>query len=143
LRHMEEARDAVQDVFISLWQRRHALQVSSSLRTYLFAAVRYEVLGKISAALKAGIMPGDVASLSVAAPALATDAVHEKELLNELHAAVEQLPGKMKEIYMLSRNNHKSVAVIADELRLSEQTVKNQLSRALTRLRAHLKESAL
>lgn len=143
LRHMEEARDAVQDVFINLWLRRYTLQVTTTLRTYLFAAVRYEVLRKLAAALKAGIASTDIAELTVPAAAQATDAVHEKELLNELQVAVEQLPLKMKEIYLLSRNNHKSVAVIADELRLSEQTVKNQLSRALTRLRAHLKETAL
>lgn len=138
LRDAAEAKDAVQDVFINLWQRRHHLQVQTSLHNYLFAAVRYEVLRKYSAALKAAISPTAIEELSVASPAQATDAIREKELVQQLHDAVEQLPVKMKEIYLLSRNNHKPIAAIADELSLSEQTVKNQLSRALTRLRAHL-----
>ncbi|GAA0547804.1 RNA polymerase sigma factor [Chitinophaga japonensis] len=143
LRQADEAKDAVQDVFINLWQRRHHLQVHTTLQAYLYAAVRYEILRRYAAALKAGVSPAQVEQLVLAAPAQATDAVHEKELLQQLHTAVEQLPLKMKEIYLLSRNNHKPIAVIADELSLSEQTVKNQLSRALMRLRAHLKETAL
>ena len=71
------------------------------------------------------------------------DMLNEKELQHALTIAIDHLPAKMKEIYLLSRHQHKPVATIAEELSLSEQTVKNQLSKALLRLRQHLKEAAV
>jgi RNA polymerase sigma factor (sigma-70 family) len=71
------------------------------------------------------------------------DLLNEKELQHALSVAVNHLPAKMKEIYLLSRQQHKTIAEIAQELSLSEQTVKNQLSKALLRLRMHLKEATV
>jgi DNA-directed RNA polymerase specialized sigma24 family protein len=48
LKNKDESKDAVQDVFINLWKRRSTLQLTASLRTYLFTAVRYELLKKIA-----------------------------------------------------------------------------------------------
>ncbi|HVI46660.1 MAG TPA: RNA polymerase sigma-70 factor [Chitinophaga sp.] len=142
LKFTSPAKDVVQDVFISLWKRRTTLQVTASLRTYLFTAVRYEVLRNI-AQLEQGPVCDDQALLHVPAEAAAADLLYEKELRYVLTDAIDKLPVKMKEIYVLSRQHHKSISEIASELALSEQTVKNQLSKALARLRMHLKEASL
>lgn len=143
LKNKEESKDAVQDVFINLWKRRSTLQLTASLRTYLFTAVRYELLKKIAAARKtSGSEAMDLMPLPVEG-ATTVDLLSEKELQHALSIAVNNLPAKMKEIYLLSRQQHKSVADIAQQLGLSEQTVKNQLSKALLRLRMHLKEATV
>jgi RNA polymerase sigma-70 factor (family 1) len=143
LKHKEESKDAVQDVFINLWKRRTTLQLTASLRTYLFTAVRYEVLKKIAQARKtSGTEEMDLMPLPIEG-ATTMDLLSEKELQHALSIAVNHLPPKMREIYLLSRQQHKSIAEIAQELCLSEQTVKNQLSKALLRLRMHLKEATV
>jgi DNA-directed RNA polymerase specialized sigma24 family protein len=48
------------------------------------------------------------------------------------------MPPRMQQIFRMSREDGISIASIATHLSLSEQTVKNQLSEALKRLRAHL-----
>ncbi|NLR58453.1 sigma-70 family RNA polymerase sigma factor [Chitinophaga polysaccharea] len=140
LKNKDESKDAVQDVFINLWKRRNTLQLTASLRTYLFTAVRYELLRKIAQSKKTSgseemaLMPVEAATI---------DMLNEKELQHALTIAIDHLPAKMKEIYLLSRHQHKPIAIIAEELSLSEQTVKNQLSKALLRLRQHLKEATV
>ena len=50
------------------------------------------------------------------------------------------MPTRMKEIYILKKENQFSIKEIAEELSISTQTVKNQLHNALTRLRLRLKD---
>ncbi|MBV7532104.1 RNA polymerase sigma factor [Chitinophaga sp. sic0106] len=142
LRLNAPAKDAVQDVFIGLWKRRGSLELSGSLRSYLFAAVRYEVLSNIAEPALTPLHDAQ-ATMHLSAPADTTDRLHEKELKQLLATAVERLPFKMKQVYTLSRHQHKTISEIARELSLSEQTVKNQLSKALARLRAELREATL
>jgi RNA polymerase sigma-70 factor (family 1) len=142
LKNTDASKDAVQDVFINLWRRRATLQLTASLRTYLFTAVRYEVLNKIAQSQKVS-GSDEIAFLPIPVEAETIGILNEKELQQALIVAVDNLPRKMKEIYQLGRQQHKSIPEIAEELCLSEQTVKNQLSNALTRLRRHLKEASV
>src|SRR5688572_6945559 len=48
LHNTDPAQDAVQEVFISLWQRRHTVQIES-LKAYLFQAARFQVFKAIRA----------------------------------------------------------------------------------------------
>src|SRR5215470_16711891 len=43
----ENAQDAVQEVFISLWRNRHTIQVEDSLAPYLFTALKYCIIKKV------------------------------------------------------------------------------------------------
>ncbi|MEC5143803.1 sigma-70 family RNA polymerase sigma factor [Chitinophaga sp. 212800010-3] len=141
LKNKDESKDAVQDVFINLWKRRHTLELTASLRNYLFTAVRYELLKRI--AQSRNVAMGEEIEDTLPAGQDTMDLLNEKALQLALANAVAHLPAKMKEIYLMSRHQHKTVAVIARELVLSEQTVKNQLTKALLRLRQHLKEATV
>ena len=63
-----------------------------------------------------------------------------KELESVIFAEVEKMPARMKEIYLLKKEEGFSIKEIAEKLSLSEQTVKNQLQNAYSRLRLCLKE---
>lgn len=62
-------------------------------------------------------------------------AVEEDELAAALTAAVERLPGRRREIFVLSRYHALTNAQIADVLGIAPQTVANQLVNALRELR--------
>lgn len=52
--------------------------------------------------------------------------------------AIEELPEKCKEIFLMSKRDGYSNEEIADELGISIKTVKNQMTKAFSRLREAL-----
>ena len=47
LRSQKEAEDCVQELFVSLWNRRQSLSINSSLKAYLQTAIRYQCIDRI------------------------------------------------------------------------------------------------
>ena len=73
----------------------------------------------------------------------ADEAMQFKEIQTAIASEVSDLPGRMQQIYQLSRMDNLPVAQIAKQLNLSEQTVKNTLTATLKRLRQKLAHSHL
>lgn len=133
----DEAKDMIQEVMISLWNRRHQIHITQpdDLGKYLFTALKYRVIS-FYAYTSAQIKKSSLLELPLDT---APDIILEnKELKVILEAAVESMPGKMRQIFRMSRDEDFSIADIAARLNLSEQTVKNQIGQALKRLRSTL-----
>lgn len=137
----DEAKDIVQEIMITLWRRRHDIRVEQEgdLGRYLFTAIRYRVISHyaFSAAeiKKAGFF-------DTFDDYIATDTLETKELKAKIDTEIGKLPTRMQQIFRLSREDDYSIADIAKTLNISEQTVKNQLTDALKRLRTSLKASS-
>ncbi|MEJ2883612.1 RNA polymerase sigma factor [Pedobacter sp. GR22-6] len=131
LQDEELARDIVQEVFIGLWSSLSVLNISSSLAAYLYASVRNKVLNSIR--------DNQVRSDYIGLFALYLDdhrnttieLLEEKELLQAIEEIIQNLPSKMREVFELSRKDHLSHKQIAEQLGISEKTVKKQISNAL------------
>jgi len=143
LSSLEESRDLVHDVFVSFYERRANLDVNVSIRTYLFAALKYKMIDHIRKNSHRQYYKAMVISMNPDAQ----ETVFEQAVYNNLNKIMDQevsrLPGRMRETYILSRKHHLSVSEIAAEMNVSEQTVKNQLSTALKKLRVVLDRIAL
>jgi len=135
LASLEEAKDIIHDLFAYIWSERENIQVTVSLKSFLFAAVRYRVIDHIRKNVTRKQYASMLSHLSDAITADAEEELVSKNLHYTLENVVETLPSRTKQIYRLSRNRHLAVKEIAGELGLSEQTVKNQLSTALHHLR--------
>jgi RNA polymerase sigma factor (sigma-70 family) len=137
----DEAKDMVQEVMITLWRRRNDITVmqEGDLGRYLFTAIRYRVISHyaFSAAeiKKAGFFDHFD-------DAVATNTLETKELQARIDKEIGRLPARMQQIFRLSREEDYTIADIARTLNISEQTVKNQLTDALKRLRISLKASS-
>lgn len=135
LQDQEGARDAVQDVFVSLWQRKNDVEIDS-LKAYLRQAIRFRVLKaireqrsdeRLSERLKkvtAGIISDN--------PLLFKEQQH---LLKEL---VNKLPEDCREAFRLSREENLTYKQIALQLNISEKTVEKRLSKSLKHIRGGL-----
>jgi len=139
LRGKEEAADVLQDVFLSIWNRRHELEIQGSLAAYLQTSVRYKVIHYI----EKNITRRDYLSL------LTDTAVHTlepgsdlqlqlKQLQETIHKAVESMPPKMQEVYRLSRQEYLTHREIAERLSISPGTAKKHIHNALQILKTSL-----
>lgn len=139
LRDEEVAQDITQEIFISLWENREKVQLTGTLRAYLEGAVKYRVINYFRSSAIKEKHKEDLSLL------LRDDLEHSaenrlilKDLRQEVDEAMLDLPEKMRLIFSMSRKQEKSIGEISDELGLSAQTVKNQLSAALKVMRKRL-----
>lgn len=137
----DDAKDLVQEVMLSLWRRRHEIPSfkEGEFARYLHAAIKYRVISHYA------FSAAEIKKLSffdVLDSQETTDRLETKELTANIAAAVSQLPTRMQQIFRMSREEDLSIAEIARKLNISEQTVKNQLTDALRRVRNSLKDSS-
>lgn len=137
------AQDIVQELFIWLWEKAPDISLSddndSSVRAYLFGALRNKILNYHAALVRQGKAAGELLRLApVAAETDPQKQVEWRELERAIEKEVEALPAEMKKIYQLSNRSAMSIQEIANQLLLSEQTVKNQLGLASRRIRSSL-----
>lgn len=139
----EEAKDSIQEIFISLWNNRHKITCDSegSLSSYLFKSAKYRAIDYFSK--PETVIPYErVLDLALAIPAsLSADtAVLLSELENVIRKEISSLPSQLQEPYKMSREQHLSIKEIAFHLSLSEQTVKNNITLVLNRLRLKIRQ---
>lgn len=133
-----EAKDIVQEVMTTLWRRRNEVFTfpDGEIGRYLFTAIKYRVISHY--AYGAAEIPG-AELFELPAAAAASDPLEAKQFSEFIETEIRALPPRMQEIFRLSREEELSIADIARRLDLSEQTVKNQLTEALRRLREALR----
>lgn len=140
-----QSEDVAQETFWAAWQGRDGLADPGRLRAWLCGIARN--LGKNArrkASRSAGPLEG-AADVSAATPDPAASAVtHEEESL--VWQSLEHIPESYREPLILFYREQQSVAEVAATLELSEDAVKQRLSRGRSLLReqvAELVEGAL
>jgi RNA polymerase sigma-70 factor (ECF subfamily) len=134
----DDAKDLVQTVFISLWNCRFTLCPDQYNSSYLLRALKNNIINlyKKDAIRKRGV---DVLSqLSSGNEFTNEDDLIAKELSNTIEGRIKELPGKMQQVFVLSRQQNLSISEISEMLNIAPRTVKNQISNALKILRTGL-----
>ncbi len=132
------AEDIVQDVFIYLWDKRKTIDFKLSISSYLYSAIRYKFFDLID---REKVRENYIQKFQIFLDKqeYTTDEyIAEKELRATIEKEIDNLPDKMREIFLLSRKTNLSNKEIAERLGISEKTVKNQVSTALKTLRIKL-----
>jgi RNA polymerase sigma-70 factor (ECF subfamily) len=137
---VDAAKDLVQETFICIWDNLDKLIEQDKLLNYLYVVLRnkiFKLYEKDEVRLRYAYMESSK-------PEPVEPSAHclllGKELEYIIAEEIEKMPTRMKEIYILKKENQFSIKEIAEELSISTQTVKNQLHNALTRLRLRLKD---
>jgi RNA polymerase sigma-70 factor (family 1) len=141
IRQQPDAEDIVQELFVSIWRRRQALEIGHALSTYLYNSVRYlafrymEKNSTYSGYLQrlAAWMDGEDSNVS----GIEAE-IFGRELEGQIDQLVRELPEKMQQVFILSRRHHLSYKEIADRLSISEETVRKQVYKSLQILRSRL-----
>ncbi|MFF5380250.1 RNA polymerase sigma-70 factor [Pedobacter suwonensis] len=133
------SQDITQEIFISLWENHKTINLSGSLGAYLYGAVKYKVINYFkSGSIKEQHQNALKALMDEKHAEAADDRLILKEFYSEVDDAIALLPEKMQLVFSMSRKQEKSIKEIAEELNVSVQTVKNQISAALKLLKKSL-----
>jgi RNA polymerase sigma-70 factor (ECF subfamily) len=145
LRSQKEAEDCVQELFVSLWNRRQSLSVNSSLKAYLQTATRYQCIDRIEKDMIRGGYLEDFTSYLSARQTLPSveEEIYARELAANIDQLMDKMPDKMREVFRMSRHEHLTHREIADRLSISEETVKKQIYLALKILKTNLPNASL
>lgn len=139
LRDENEAKDMVQELFINLWEKRASIPDVHHLAGYLITIIRnkmfdrfahQKVESKYISSIKDYVNSGHIGNTDYL--------VREKEFQHYVDQAIMGLPQKMREVFELSRKSNLTYKEIAEKLTISERTVNNQISNALSRLKTKL-----
>ncbi|QQD12965.1 RNA polymerase sigma factor [Sphingobacterium sp. UDSM-2020] len=136
-----DVEDIIQEVFISMWNRRSKIEVRDSIYPYLFKAAKYEMIDWLIKSEKRN-RHLDYLEINKDQYLIGTTSEDEliaKELARLLENEMSLMPDTMRSVFRLSRSEDMSIKDIANQLSLSEQTVKNNVSMALNRLKFKLK----
>lgn len=146
--NMDGAMDLVQDLFIDIWQKRHAIAVQSSLKSYLVSALYFKIFMHFR---RQGVQQRHVDHYRIFSEQyddgeLFAVSLYEKNyesLLSAIEHSVQEMPDRVKEVFQLKYYSSLNNQQIAENLGLSTQTVKNQLSKALQQIRRHMESQQL
>lgn len=133
---LDEARNLVHEVFITVWEKFDSLPADTNYKSYLFTSVRNRCLNYLRDKknhLSLEKMSEDNFSET-------NTQLETAELEKEIELAIHSLPDKCRQVFELNRMEGLKYAEIAEKLGISVKTVEAQMSKALSVLREHLRE---
>ncbi|MCL6219836.1 RNA polymerase sigma factor [Zunongwangia pacifica] len=131
------AKDLVQQSFIKLWEKRKDLAENTIIPAYMFTVCRNNFIDKYRQDQKKVLLTDKIYLESV----LDAEAESEEKMLYKkqlLEQAIEKLPKKCKEVFLLKHKENLRQKEIAAYLEISEKTVEDHVSRAMRMLRNEL-----
>ncbi|MCS4226967.1 RNA polymerase sigma-70 factor [Sphingobacterium sp. BIGb0165] len=132
----EEAEEVVQNIFVSLWDRREKLEITTSINAYLAISVKYRIIKVLD---KHYNQQKYVESMTASILDDSTQQWLEfLDLKDILEKTITDLPEKCQLVFRMSRDRHMSQKEIASELNISQKTVEAHLGKAIKTLRNKL-----
>lgn len=132
------AEEMAQEVFLYLWEKRKKIEIQTTLKTYLYSAVKNKCLNYIRLELPRQQSTFDVSEVVLSVSQAKIEEGENETLKKYIKLAIDDLPNKCRQIFILSRNAGMTYEEIAEEMNLSKKTVENQMGIALKKLRESL-----
>jgi RNA polymerase sigma-70 factor (ECF subfamily) len=135
LREREICEDIVQEIFVDLWIKRNDVQIYD-INSYLYQSVKHQIFNHFrkSKYKKQLLMKFNRLNTKYEIEEL----YEKKELKAIVKNAISKLPQQRKMIFQMSRYEGLSNKEISENLNISLQTVKNQISASLRFIRKSL-----
>jgi len=133
------AEEIVQDLYIYFWEKKGKIRIESSVKAYLLKASKNKSLNYLRNQKTRHSIHERLQQDSPPAYEMPGSALDARQLREILETAINSLPEKCREIYLLAKENERSYREIAGELGISVKTVENQMGIALKKLREQLR----
>lgn len=138
LRHLESrdmAEDAVQQVFVHLWEIHADIYVNISLRNYLYTMIKNHILNLIRSENTTFVRNYELAEAKQDYCEDLDDKIDKKEQMAMLYKAIASLPEQKRVVCMLKMEGTLTNQEIADKLNISINTVKTHYLQSIQKLK--------
>lgn len=136
VKNKEDAEEVVLDVFFIIWKSRHSL-IIQHMQAYLYTSVKYASMACVRKR-RVQVRINDVVENT---PDRSVEDVYAtKELIEHIDYAVEQLPMRCKQVFIMNRFHGMCYKEIAQALGISEKTVEHHLARGVQYVRDFIRQ---
>ncbi|WP_339337175.1 MULTISPECIES: RNA polymerase sigma factor [Croceitalea] len=136
------AEDIVQEVFLRLWSKKGKLFIETSLKSFLYRSIHNEFVDYYRKKKKE-IDFLDRISLETVHTFIQLEDQDLVKKLEKVNIAIELLPKKCREVFLLSKRDGLTNQEISQYLNVSKKTVEGHISKAFKVIRKGLKKTNL
>lgn len=137
LKDNDSAKDAVQQIFLKLWESRYLFSININLRNYLYTMLKNHLLNEIRNNYTALEKNYELAQEAIEYENEILSKLEEKEMTEQLYRAINDLPEQKKVVCLYKLRDSLSNMEIAEKMQISVPTVKTHYSQAIKLLREH------
>lgn len=142
LNDSDTAEDIVQELFLTVWEKRQNIQPELNFEAYISVIARNLAYKYIEEAFRKIQSSDDLLTLNLLTSS-EEDTVDAESLREYIFNIISSFPEMRRKIFIMSRFENFSHAEIAQKLHLSERTVEAHIYQALKELRKILGNKAL
>jgi RNA polymerase sigma-70 factor (family 1) len=143
-RSSELSEEAVEDVFLKLWNSRTHIQSIENLPVYLYVAVKNRALNAVKK--RPGLVieypSNDAGAVPASTSADPYNLLVADEMMRSMQKAVDALPRRCKMIFRLVREDGLRYKEVAEILNISVNTIDVQMAIAVKRISAIMQSTA-
>ena len=137
LKSDDDAEDVVQEMFIRLWQIRERIHPDDNFSGLLFIMTRNMIFNRFRKQLDPLGFKVSVLAALESSDDIESE-ISARDLSEYIDRLVDLMPTRQRQVFNMSRREHKSYREIAEELELSQKTVEAHMHEALRFLRDKL-----
>lgn len=135
LNSVDEAEEAIQDIFLNLWKRRETFNLKVGFDNYFAVAVKFEVINRLAKRARESQRNLAFAENNTKHHDPVTVAFDVEMLQKQLEHTISSFPPKCQLVFRMSREREYTNKKIALELGISEKAVEKQITQALKKLK--------
>jgi RNA polymerase sigma-70 factor (ECF subfamily) len=132
----DESEEIVQKIFVRLWENRKKLIIPNNTKSFLFKSVYFECLKFFR---QKQIHEKYISKYVKYINTNTDDKEDYTAFLPHLYTAIEKLPKKCQQIFILNKIEGLTQKEVSEYLEISVKTVENQITIAISKLREELK----
>jgi RNA polymerase sigma-70 factor (family 1) len=135
LKSREPAEEAVEDVFLKLWENRKVLPAINNLNYYLLVSVKHRALDYLEKIKKQAVLSLDEVAFEIGKIELNPETtLISAESVRIIRSVINDLPPRCRLIFHLVKEEGLKYRETAELLNISVKTVETQMSLALSKI---------
>lgn len=142
----ELAEELVQNSFLKLYEHKKAIEPNTSIKAYLYVILKNQILNHYRAQTVRDKYEAHLTNQPRFEDHSIIEKIESQELEVLINEAIERLPTKCREVFILSRKQFLTNKEVAERLGISENTVEQHIRKAISKIRSsigHVVELAL